>query len=127
MDIGQHAQEVAPPAGVEPTTYRLGGGRPNTHRLIDPKGISASPCPILSHNSIDDFCRISDVLQPLLDTSRRAYHREYHRRTAPRRKLLRECRYWCRWLRANLEWPAEPVLIIPVTRPLRRPLLRLPR
>ena len=27
VELGTHKSLVAPPAGVEPTTYRLGGGR----------------------------------------------------------------------------------------------------
>lgn len=58
---------MAPPAGVEPTTYRLGGDSVNSSDAVDSTDNSSSERPI-SDDELRSYLRvIPNPLKPLLD------------------------------------------------------------
>lgn len=67
MNIGQHDQKMAPPAGVEPTTYRLGGRGFNDNTAVDSVNNSPSSCPIIQVQLGDQFREIEEHEGSLLD------------------------------------------------------------
>jgi hypothetical protein len=67
MNIGQPTHEMAPPAGVEPTTYRLGGRNPNTPERIDSIQNQLTDRPIFPSNLRKNSRKKIDARQRLLD------------------------------------------------------------
>ncbi len=68
MNIEQAYHEMAPPAGVEPTTYRLGGGHQHQGLGVDFIGNATSDWSIQLENSTSDFRSNTQVPTAILDS-----------------------------------------------------------